>query len=317
MLCQLLLSVTYSVIFKLLPPTHTHRLFTLIQLHSTLYYYTHPPLSSPSSQAQDRDTVVSYFRISEDVTALYQQWGERDTNFHERASNCRGVRLLQQYPFEALIAFICSSNNNIPRISLMLSKLCQRFGRWTGRYKERDYFSFPSVESLAGEECEDVLRQLAFGYRAKYVHQTAKMIVDQHGGVEWLDSLRGKPYWEAWEVLQCLPGVGGKVADCVCLMGLGHMEAVPVDTHVWRVAVRDYGVSEGSTLTTRRYREVGELERACSLWICHPNTPTHTHTHTPTHPTASHIPNPFPPSVFRFACSMYLHTANSGSGNGL
>ncbi len=38
-------------------------------------------------------------------------------------------------------------------------------------------------------------------------------------------------YREAHEALTTLQGVGPKVADCVCLMGLGWGEAVPVDTH--------------------------------------------------------------------------------------
>ena len=38
-------------------------------------------------------------------------------------------------------------------------------------------------------------------------------------------------YREAHEKLLELQGVGPKVADCVCLMGLGWGEAVPVDTH--------------------------------------------------------------------------------------
>lgn len=38
-------------------------------------------------------------------------------------------------------------------------------------------------------------------------------------------------YREAQEKLLGLQGVGPKVADCVCLMGLGWGEAVPVDTH--------------------------------------------------------------------------------------
>lgn len=69
---------------------------------------------------------------------------------------------------------------------------------------------------------------------------------------DWLDDLRNpespvlgqKPrsagewaaegrqgYRTAHEQLLSLQGVGPKVADCVCLMGLGWGEAVPVDTH--------------------------------------------------------------------------------------
>ena len=38
-------------------------------------------------------------------------------------------------------------------------------------------------------------------------------------------------YRTAHEQLLDLQGVGPKVADCVCLMGLGWSEALPVDTH--------------------------------------------------------------------------------------
>lgn len=37
-----------------------------------------------------------------------------------------------------------------------------------------------------------------------------------------------------------LPGVGRKVADCVALFALDQTSAVPVDTHVWNIAIRDY-----------------------------------------------------------------------------
>ena len=50
-----------------------------------------------------------------------------------------------------------------------------------------------------------------------------------------------------------------QVADCVCLMGLGHLQAVPVDVHVWRLAQRDYGVIGASSLTAAVYKSVGQL----------------------------------------------------------
>lgn len=52
-----------------------------------------------------------------------------------------------------------------------------------------------------------------------------------------------------------------QVADCVCLMSLDKSEAVPVDTHVWQIARRDYNYAAGSkpkTLTNKVYKEIGE-----------------------------------------------------------
>ena len=41
----------------------------------------------------------------------------------------KGVRQLRQDPVETLFTFICSSNNNIQRISSMVDKLCMTYGQ--------------------------------------------------------------------------------------------------------------------------------------------------------------------------------------------
>lgn len=57
---------------------------------------------------------------------------------------------------------------------------------------------------------EERLRDLGFGYRARFLQQSAKQILDTNGH-QWLDSLRNVPYPEAREALRTLPGVGTKV----------------------------------------------------------------------------------------------------------
>jgi N-glycosylase/DNA lyase len=73
-------------------------------------------------------------------------------------------------------------------------------------------------------------------------------------------------YRKAHEELLQLQGVGPKVADCVCLMGLGWGESVPVDTHVWQFAQRDYKFGKGKhkSLTKATYDAVGDHFR--QLW---------------------------------------------------
>lgn len=132
-----------------------------------------------------------------------------------------------------------------------MEKLCFHYGPEVGSVGTKTFHDMPAPTVLTTPEVESHLRELGFGYRAKYLHRTALMVAQEHG-LGWLDSLRNpespilgaKPsdagamlpggregYRKAHESLLGLQGVGPKVADCVCLMGLGWGEAVPVDTH--------------------------------------------------------------------------------------
>ncbi|ERS96100.1 hypothetical protein HMPREF1624_07636 [Sporothrix schenckii ATCC 58251] len=236
--------------------------------------------------------VRRYFHLQLDLRALYDQWSRDDANFRKKAPQFSGIRILNQDAWEALVCFICSSNNNIARISQMAHKLCVHYGPKLGQVDGEDYHDFPSPAALAQPSVEAHLRQLGFGYRAKYIVQTAAMMCETGPG--WLRQLRNPacpPPWTtgaaaataatatdgsadacvptyktAHEQLLTLSGVGPKVADCVCLMGLGWGEAVPVDTHVWQIAVRDYKFKKLASKTFSRaiHDAVGDHFR--TLW---------------------------------------------------
>jgi len=58
-----------------------------------------------------------------------------------------------------------------------------------------------------------------------------------------------------------LPGVGAKVADCVCLMSLDKTNAIPVDTHIWQITSQYYmqNLSKTKSLTDKLYKQIGKV----------------------------------------------------------
>jgi len=144
----------------------------------------------------------------------------------------RGIGLLAQDPWEVLISFIISQNNNIPKIARSIERLSTALGEPIGEGAH----AFPTPARLAAAH-PATLRACHLGYRAPYVREAARRVV---AGRLDLEGLRRRPEDEAREALQQLPGVGEKVADCILLFALGHVTAFPVDVWVRRAVERLY-----------------------------------------------------------------------------
>lgn len=214
----------------------------------------------------DEEMLRDYFQLNVKLVDLYREWGAVDPHFKNIADIFTGVRMLRQDPTECLFSFICTSNNHISRIQGMVERLCQTLGAPLCQLDQFSYHNFPTLSALAENSVEARLRDLGFGYRARFLQQSAKQILDTHG-LQWLEGLRSAPYLQARDALRTLPGVGTKVADCVCLMSLDKAEAVPIDTHVWQIAKRDYKYNSGNgqkTITDKLHRELGDFFR--KLW---------------------------------------------------
>jgi N-glycosylase/DNA lyase len=120
------------------------------------------------------------------------------------------------------------------------------------------FYAFPTVSQLL-RATEEELRGMGFGYRAKFIAGTAAVLSGKEGGADFfLKRLRDEtPYREAQSALAELPGVGPKVAACACLFSLDKHCAVPVDTHVWQLAIEHYVPDlQGKTLTPKIMEQV-------------------------------------------------------------
>jgi N-glycosylase/DNA lyase len=158
-------------------------------------------------------------------------------------------------PIEVFASFLCTPNNHLPRITAMVATLGS-LGIEVGPGLRR----FPSLCVLA-ELTEPWLRERGFGYRARTLPLAFQAAVER-GGEAWFGSLRVATRDEARAALQELPGVGPKLADCIALYGLGHDDAVPVDTHLWQAAKSCFPELDAPSLTPTAYAAVGDLLRA-------------------------------------------------------
>ncbi|XP_072934288.1 N-glycosylase/DNA lyase [Epargyreus clarus] len=227
-------------------------------------------IKSPSGNEQnEKDNDVfgnllqNYFRLDMNLGDYYKKWSESDELFKRACEQFYGIRMLNQEPVENLFSFICSQNNHISRISSMVEKLCTYYGEEICNHDGVTYYSFPEVEKLAQPKVERELRDLGFGYRAKFIQKSAAQIVEW-GGVDWFNSLKDMKYQNARAELMKLFGIGPKVADCICLMSLNHLEALPVDTHVYQIATQNYlpHLKEKKNISEKTYAEIGNHFRS-------------------------------------------------------
>jgi N-glycosylase/DNA lyase len=222
------------------------------------------PLTKTTCDLQQ--VLCKYFQLQHSLKDLYQAWSKADSRLATIAKCIPGVRIVDQDPWECLVSFICSSNNNIPRIAKMLSAIRKEYGTALVTIGNQTFYSFPSCEELAASATdEDFRKNCGLGYRSKYIMETIRILQD-YGGEPYLQELRELDDTDLVQEKLCeFCGVGRKVADCVALFSLQQDSAIPVDVHVWNIARRDYD-SEGvlkavKSLTPSVYKQIGDLFR--------------------------------------------------------
>ncbi len=184
----------------------------------------------------DERLFCHYFRMDEDVRAIYDHLAQADDHLADLVQRFGGLRLVRQEPAETLLSFICSAANSIPRISKAVEALSASYGTFIAEIADRRYYSFPGVESLAAADPQQLQKTGGLGWRGESIVAVAEQVLSKPNN--WLISLRDASYDEAKAELMTIRGVGAKIADCVCLFSLEKNQAVPVDTHIRQVAER-------------------------------------------------------------------------------
>ncbi|CXI32797.1 N-glycosylase/DNA lyase, putative [Plasmodium berghei] len=269
------------------------------------------PSCNDSEKKNDDIDIYEFFNLSFPLEDQIKEWTKKDKRIEEISNKIKGLRILKNDSVESFFSFLCSTNNNIPRITLMIDCLRRRYGEYiatviftnddiiifnekNGEDKKNDvskiktdiknedvldnclgslniqkiskerssenkmfyeniktevkeegknkifhFYKFPSIETISNLKESD-LRNLGFGYRSGYVIESAKML-KKLGGEEWIEDLKKeKKTKECIDKLIKFPGIGLKVANCICLFGLNRYDCIPIDTHIYDIIYKYY-----------------------------------------------------------------------------
>lgn len=136
-------------------------------------------------------------------------------------------------PFQLVVAVVLSAQCTDKRVNMVTPAL---------------FAAYPTAETMATATEEDIFNYIkSVSYPHNKAHHLAglsRMLVDEFGGVVPCDV----------EQLQRLPGVGRKTANVVAAVEF-NQPAMPVDTHVFRVANR-IGLTVNSKTPLQTEREL-------------------------------------------------------------
>ena len=205
----------------------------------------------PEMSVEDFERIaVPYFALNRDLEKVKLSVTKNtDSEWLKTAAEFgSGIAILAQDPWEALISFIISQNNNIPRIRKIVREICAEYG--TNLSIKNDYnccplkhidgipneydckacgrcYTFPNAENIL-KKPEGLLPSKP-GFRYGYILDAAEKV---YSGEVDLDAIKKKNSYDyTIEQLKKIKGVGDKVASCCALFGFENLEAFPID--VW------------------------------------------------------------------------------------
>ena len=213
------------------------------------------------------DLLSFYFRLDDPIDEIYASISSlNDPTISALVAKYHpGLRLLRQDPWECLVAYICSANNSVNRIGVIVESIAAELGESIELNGEvRHAFPKPEVVLNAGI---GRLEKLDLGLkRHSKVFDASIRICEGQLDLSQLADMNVF-YTQAKQELKSCKGIGNKIADCIALFALDKTDAFPVDRNIGRALTELYddcpplpNSSKGG-LTDKQYRDIANWAR--------------------------------------------------------
>lgn len=192
------------------------------------------------------DFWYKYFDLETDYSQVNYDIKQTCKEMAPVATRCSGIHILQQDLFEVIVSFMLATATNIPNIKRMIELIATKCGtKHKSSMRENGqltWYEFPKYYHILDRQ-----NKLDDSFGLKRKERVIQICRDIDDGWLDLELLKSMDYPTAREYLMSFEGIGPKVADCICLYGLHHMEAFPVDTHIEQILERDFDCEDAES----------------------------------------------------------------------
>lgn len=200
--------------------------------------YNRNTLYVDSSKEDNLESIIlRYFDLERDYSKINEIILKSDKEISFVVDACKGLKMINSYPFETIISYIISANNSVPSIKKSVDKISMMYGRKV-TFRSKDYYLFPTPEELKDVSCEEY-RTCSVGFRDKYIESIVKLI---NSDKNYLDNIYNLDTYSAFDILLKEKGIGPKVASCVLLFAYQKFDVFPIDTWVKKVMKERYNI---------------------------------------------------------------------------
>lgn len=189
------------------------------------------------SKSEFDNFYYNYFDLKTNYDKYKKNIKKDDTFLLECIKYSKGLRILNQDPFEMLISFIISQRKSIPAIRTSIERLSKICGKKINTINGIKY-TFPNANDI----CKNYnkLASCGLGYRLPYIIEASRKVAEKEINLDKFYKLNNVELMD--ELLQ-IKGVGKKVASCIMLFAYHRIDICPVDVWINRVIENKYNGS--------------------------------------------------------------------------
>ena len=175
-----------------------------------------------------------YFDLDNNYNKYKKVALAKDTFLKSCIDYGKGLKILNQDPFEMLISFIISQRKSIPAIKTSIERLSKTCGKKM-QFKDKAYYAFPTAVEIIKNKSK--LSSCGLGYRLPYILEASYKVMNHEID---LDSYYKLSTDELHDKLLSIKGVGEKVASCIMLFAYHRIDICPKDVWINRVIEKKY-----------------------------------------------------------------------------